>query len=267
MLQALFLICLFIIGAAVGSFTSVVIYRLHTDKPGIIKGKSMCPSCETKLTPFDLIPIISYLTLRGKCRHCNKEISYMYPLLEIISGALFALLFIKHPFLNESFSFSGNNLGLYLLYSFYSFVLIFTFFFDLHYMKVADEILLPSILIGLIASTAFPLTPHIWDSLMGASIALAFFGAQILLSRGKWLGAGDLRVGAFMGIILGWKYMIIALFLAYIIGSIAAIAIALKKKKLVGVKIPFAPLLVTATFITMFWGDKMLDFYFKSLGL
>lgn len=261
-----FSIVLFLLGAAVGSFTSVMIYRLHHSKGGIFRGRSACPNCETKLAPLDLIPIISYLTLRGKCRYCSKEISYMYPILEVLTGFIFVLLFFKFPFVDNALHFSVSLSGLYLLYAFYSFVLIFTFFFDFHYLKVSDEILLPAILIGLIATIAQPLTPHIFDALIGAAIAVAFFGLQILISKGTWVGLGDLRVGALMGVVLGWKLTLVALFISYLIGSVVSLFIIIRKRKFVGVKIPFAPFLVTGTFVTIFFGEAILAWYLKGLG-
>lgn len=261
----IFLGILFIIGAAVGSFMSVVVYRIHSDKKGIICGRSSCKNCEKKLAPLDLIPIVSYLTLRGKCRYCSGEISYMYPLMEIITGAVFSVLFLKFPFISSIFEFNLVFLGLYTLYAFYAFVLLFTFFFDLHYMKIADEILLPAILIGLIATFAAPLTPNLIDALIGALIPIAFFGLQILLSKGRWIGMGDLRIGAFMGVILGWKLVIVALFLSYIIGSVISLLIVARKKQILNIKVPFAPFLVTGTFMAMFFGDKIINWYLNIL--
>lgn len=261
MLDTFFLLALFVFGAGVGSFTSVAIYRLHSRKKGIFGGRSACPSCETRLQPLDLIPIASYLCLRGKCRHCSKAISYMYPLLELLTGGLFALLFAKFPFFNSALQFSGTMLGMYLLHAFYVFVLVFTFFFDLRYLKIADEILLPAIAIALIATLAAPLTPHFIDALIGAGIGVAFFGLQYAVSKGTWIGLGDLRVGAFMGAILGWKLMIVALFVSYLAGSVVSIIVALKKGKFRDVKIPFAPLLVTGTIVAMFFGEEILRWY------
>lgn len=260
-IHAVFLIALFILGAAVGSFTSVVIYRLHSKKKGIFTGRSHCPNCETELQPLDMIPIASYLSLRGQCRYCSKAISYMYPLLELITGGLFSLLFLKFPFFNGALQFSGPLFGIYALHAFYIFVLVFTFFFDLRYLRVADEILLPAILIGLIATLATPLTPHFLDALIGVLLSLAFFGIQYAASKGTWIGLGDLRIGAFMGAILGWKLTIVALFISYLVGSAVSIFVVAKKKKFVGVKIAFAPMLVTGTLITMFFGDAILKWY------
>lgn len=265
LLTIVFTAILFIFGAAIGSFTSVVIYRLHTKEQGIFRGRSSCTSCKTELKPLDLVPILSYLVLRGKCRYCSKEISYMYPMLELITGALFAILFFKFQFVDANFAFSEKMLGMYVLYAFYTFVLVFTFFYDLHYLKVSDEILLPAILIGLIATLATPLTPHFINALIGAGIGIAFFGLQILVSRGTWVGLGDLRVGTFMGVILGWKLMIVALVLSYFIGSIISIFVAIKQKKFYGVKVPFAPFLVTGTFLTIFFGEEILEWYLNGM--
>lgn len=259
-------ILLFIIGAAFGSFASVVIYRLHSKKQGIIKGKSACPQCDTKLALLDLVPILSYLTLRGKCRYCSKEISYMYPLIELLMGIVFAALFFKFTFVDAQLNFSPAILGIYLLYAFYSFILIATFFFDLHYMKVSDELLLPAILIGLIATLGAPATPSLIDALIGGAGAVVFFGLQALLSKGAWIGLGDLRIGAFMGIILGWKLVIVALFLSYLIGSVVSLIIAARAGRFFGVKIPFAPFLVTGTLITIFFGQNIMQWYLQALG-
>lgn len=258
-----FLILIFIFGACIGSFTSVVIYRIHHHQKSIFRGRSACPDCEVPLKPLDLIPILSYLTLRGQCRYCSKDISYMYPALELLTGALFVFLFLKFPFVDNALTFSGSQCAVFLLYAFYTFVLLFTFFYDLKYLKIADEILLPAILISLIASIATPFTPHLIDSLLGAAIAAGFFGLQAFVSKGKWIGLGDLRIGAFMGVILGWKLVIVALVVSYLVGSIVSVAIIIKEGKLRGIKVPFAPMLVTGTFITIFFGEQLLNWYLK----
>ncbi|MBI2453918.1 prepilin peptidase [Candidatus Peregrinibacteria bacterium] len=259
------LILLFITGAAVGSFTSVCIYRIHAGKNGILTGKSECPECDNPLRPLDLIPIASYLALRGKCRFCNKGISYMYPLLEIASGFLFAILFYKFPFIDSALHFSGTYLGLYLLHAFYLFVLLFTFFYDLKYMKISDAVLVPAIMIGLIATIAAPYTPHLIDALIGGSLGFAFFGLQYLVSKGKWIGLGDTRIGAFMGIMLGWKLTVAAITISYMFGGVAAIGIASYKKKLSEIKVPLGPFLVMGTLVTLFFGEAIVAWYSGSL--
>lgn len=265
MFTILTLVLLFLFGAGLGSFMSVIIYRLHAKERGILKGRSHCPDCRTPLQAKDLLPLLSYLTLRGKCRYCSTKISFMYPLLEISMGILLVMLFFKFPFLDQNFAFDYNFLFLYGLYTLYFFILVFTFYYDLRYLTISDEILLPAILIGLLA-TLSPLTLTLIDAFIGAVIPLLFFGLQIGLSKGEWIGGGDLRVGAFMGVILGWKLVLVALALSYFIGGFASILIVIKEGKFAGVKVPFAPFLVTGTLVTIFYGESILQWYLQSLG-
>lgn len=267
MIIILISVVLFIIGASLGSFMSVILFRLNHATKSIVKGRSACIVCDKPLKAHDLIPILSFILLRGKCRYCKNEISSMYPLLELIMGMVLVILYFQFPFIDASLFFSGTFIGLFLLYSFYSFVLIFTFFFDLKYLQISDELLLPAILIGLIATIAAPLTPSLIDALIGASIGVAFFGLQYLISKGRWIGLGDLRIGAFMGIILGWKLLIVALFCSYLLGSIISLIIIARKKAAFDSKIPFAPFLVCGTFITLFFGTDLLHWYLGLLGL
>lgn len=262
-----YLVTIFILGTVLGSATSVFIYRLHAGK-NAFKGRSMCPACEAPLKAKDLVPIFSFLLLRGKCRYCGKEISWMYPFLELLFGILLVIFFLKYPFVDEFLNFDGGNLAHFLLYTFYTGVLLFTFFFDLHYLKVADEILLPAILIGLIATISpRPETPDFYHALVGMLIAASFFGIQYFISRGKWMGEGDIRVGAFMGVILGYPLIIVALVLSYLVGSIGSIFVAVKKHQFHGLKVPFAPFLVIGTFLTIFYGQQILDWYLRTLML
>ncbi|MBP9718355.1 prepilin peptidase [Candidatus Gracilibacteria bacterium] len=254
-----------ILGMLFGSFISVAIDRLHTKEKGMVTGRSRCEACKKTLHAKDLVPLLSFLVLRGKCRHCSARISYMYPILELITGALFALMYVKFPFLTESLVFSESMMGLFVLHAFYTIVLVFTFFYDLRYMEVADEVLVPGIIIALIATIGAPLTPSLIDALLGMAIPVGFFLLQILVSKGRWIGGGDLRVGAFMGAILGWQLVIVALFASYMVGSIISIGIALKKKTLTGIQVPFAPFLVAGTYIAMFFGNDLIKWYLGSL--
>lgn len=188
--------------------------------------------------------------------------------MELVTGALFVALFFKFPFVNElGQNFSFENFGIFLLHIFYICVLVFIFFYDLKYLLVADSILLPALLVGLVATLAYPLTPHIFDALLGMAIGAGFFALQYFLSRGKWVGAGDIRVGAFMGVILGWKLVLVALVISYVIGSLVSLIVLARTKKLAGVRIPFAPLLVTGTVAALFVGDRILAWYLGNLAL
>lgn len=257
---------IFLIGLALGSFTSAAVYRLHTKEHKFIKGRSICPQCKMQLKVKDLIPLVSYFMLRGRCRYCQKEISYMYPTLELLFGGLLVAFFVKFPFFNEFLQFDGWNFLSFIIFAIYTFILLFTFFFDLHYLHVADEILLPGIFIGLLTSF-LPGFPNLIDLLVGLLIGAGFFTIQYTLSRGKWVGAGDIRVGGFIGVILGWKLTILGLILSYIIGSVTSLILAIRRHQFRGIKIPFAPFLVTGTLLTIFFGQNILEWYMKFLGL
>lgn len=254
-----------LVGMAFGSFLSVAIHRMHVEKTSWVKGRSHCPKCMSPLRWHDLIPLLSYLLLRGKCRDCGESISYMYPLMELLTGVMCALIFVKFPFYNSELLLSETNLWLFLLYFFYTIVLMFTFFYDIKYMEVSDTVLVPTIVIALIATIGSPLTPSLPDALIGAAIPVAFFSLQIILSKGKWIGGGDIRVGALMGAILGWQLVIVALFASYIIGSIVSIGIALKKETIRGIQVPFAPFLVIGTFVALFFGNVIIQWYLGDL--
>lgn len=258
-----FSVIIFVLGASLGSFLSVVIPRLKHGEKGIIQGRSKCPNCKTRLSISELIPLISFLCLLGKCKTCKKPISRIYPAIELATGVMFLIVFWKWyhtDFTSEKELF--QSLLWLTLQMIYALVLIVTFFYDLLYMEIPDTILIPAILLALTA-TIIPGSPHLIDALLGALIPLTFFGLQIAVSRGQWMGGGDLRIGAFMGLILGWKLVILALVISYIAGSLIALALMAVKKGGLKTQIPFAPFLVTGTFISMLEGEKILEWYFK----
>ena len=259
----------FILGAAIGSFLSVVIHRLPKKEKGILKGRSHCPQCRQKLKVRDLIPILSYLTLYGRCRYCGKRIPIIYPLLEITTALAFFFAFHVSHILSFSATANLHEFNLlqlpYLILLFIYFgILIFTFFYDILYLEVADRVLVPGIILALTA-TILPQTPHVVDALLGALIGFSFFGLQILISKGKWLGGGDLRIALFMGLILGWKMLILGLILSYFVGSIISIIVIITKKGGLKTRIPFAPFLVIGTVLALFYGQTILNWYLNFL--
>lgn len=262
-------IFIFILGLSVGSFLSVFIPRLKSSRKGIILGRSACPACKTKLKIFDLIPVLSFLLLKGKCRHCNRQISIFYPLIELSCGILFLLTATNlfHPFL-ENPSFLNINFLVLILFLLYITALIFIFFYDLLYLEISDTILIPIIVIAFFASfIPHPYIPNTVTALLGAAIPLSLFTVQILLSKGKWLGGGDLRIGAFVGLILGIKQVILALVLTYIIGAIIAIFLLVTKKAQRDTPIPFGPFLVSGTILSLFYGKGIIEWYLNDLLL
>ncbi len=253
-LKPLLLPLILAIGIAFGSFLTMLIPRIYKEESGILIGRSHCFSCKQKLHIRDLVPIASYLWNRGKCRFCKKNISTLYPVIEITTGIIFALIYWKFPFETAA------EMPLTIFYLAISLILIFTFFYDLKYLEIADTILIPGVILALIG-TFFWETPDIISALIGMGIGVTFFLIQILISRGKWVGGGDIRIGAFMGAILGWKMVLAALVISYIIGSIITIPLLITGDKKLGNKIPLGPFLVTGTFIALFYGEQIVNWY------
>ena len=256
-------ILIFLLGASIGSFLSVVIYRIRTNKKGIIFGQSQCQSCKKKLTSLDLIPIVSYIVLRGKCRKCSKKISPQYIFLEIITGLVLVAIYTKFPFFLTG-TISLSTLLPFILFSIYSIFFIAIFFFDLRTSKIPDAFLFPLIGITIIGSLILG-TPGIISMILAALIALIFFGGQILLSKGKWLGEGDLIFSFSLAIIFGWQLFLVSIISGYFVGAMVSIPLLISKKAKLKATIPFGPFLVIGAFITIFFGLDILEWYLATL--
>lgn len=258
-IQIIYLIFLAFIGSAIGSFLSVFIHRHKHQEKGIINGRSQCPKCHQKLTLPDLIPIFSYIFNLGKCRHCQKKISQHYFLLELTTSLTFLTIGIFNPLnqLNSLFTISQ------LLFQ----LIIFTFligilFYDFLYQEIPDLLNLPLIIISIIGLIIFPI-PNGYSALLALSIAIVFFGGQIIVSQGKWLGTGDLLLSISMAFILGWQKFLVALIATYFIGATIATFLLIHQKTDKKSKIAFAPFLILGTFIAFFQGETIIDWYIK----
>jgi prepilin signal peptidase PulO-like enzyme (type II secretory pathway) len=238
-----------LLGLIAGSFLSMLISRLHTGEKGIFFGRSMCPKCKHVLSPAELIPLFSYLFLRGKCSSCKKKISLWYPATEAGTALLFLLLAL-----------SSDNLYQFLLLAPTFLVLSFTFFYDLRYKEIHDAVLLPGILWAFLAAL---ITGTTIPAIIGALIAAGFFALQYFLSGGRWIGSGDIRIGALMGLLLGWEKTLLALFLSYLIGSIISLYLLATRKASASTQVPLGPFLVAGTVIAFCLGDKLINLYFS----
>jgi len=250
------LIFIFIFGLIIGSFLNCLIYRLHENKS--MMGRSFCPKCKKQIAWYDNIPVISFLFLNGKCRYCKQKISWQYPLVEFITGILFVIAFII-----EFSVFQNQNILMLFRSWFIISVMIVIFIYDLKWYLILDIITLPASLFILILNLYIGMN---WQNmLISVIIGIGFFLIQFLISRGKWIGGGDIRLGMLMGLSLGWPMILVAIILAYFIGSIVGILLILFKKKKFGSKIPLGIFLSTATVITLFWGNIILDWYLNIL--
>jgi prepilin signal peptidase PulO-like enzyme (type II secretory pathway) len=257
----MFSFAVFVLGLSVGSFLNVVICRLQT-KELILFSRSHCPKCRAVLRWYDLIPVLSFLIQRGKCRYCGKRISWQYPIVEISTACLFLLIFnFKFLILNEFLILNFINL---FYYFFIVSLLIIIFVYDLKHYIIPDKIVYPAILVSGIwlllgvLPGVLPLGGDFlshakgWTPILAALLASGFFLSLVLVSQGKWLGLGDVKLAFLMGLILGWPNILLALFLAFFSGAIVGIGLIVAGKKNIKSEIPFGPFLAGATIIAMF---------------
>ncbi|MDO8601418.1 MAG: prepilin peptidase [bacterium] len=238
MLTSLFI---FIFGLIAGSFLNSVIYRLEQGQ-SFIKGRSFCPHCKHQLAWQDLIPLFSFLILKGKCRYCRQKISWQYPLVELTAGLLFVLIFFVQGW---------PSLGWNLIIACF-FIIIFVY--DLKHYIIPDRVIYPAIIMAWIFN--FSLVPIL--SALGAAF---FFFLIVLASKGKGMGIGDIKLAFLMGLFLGWPNIAVALFSAVFLGAIIGIGLIISAKKTLKSEVPFGPFLAVGTFLALFWGEKIINFY------
>lgn len=265
----------FIIGTILGSFIKTLADRSLEEKS--LNGRSRCPNCKHKLSVVDLIPLVSFIFLQGRCRYCHKSISWQYPIIEIVMGALVAYLFWQNAPAVLYFSVTNSwwVLGLQLLFKIFLISALVTLAItDLKQMLIPDRIVLPAIFITLIyllilggynsIAISYPgaiqsLTPYL---LSAVSIWL-FFMAIILVTRGRGMGGGDSKLGALIGLSLGFPLSLLAIMLAFFLGAGVALILVATGKRHFGQTLPFGPFLVAGTLIALFWGSTILDWYLK----
>lgn len=242
--MALGALLFFIFGISIGSFLNVLIYRIPKNEN--ILGRSYCDFCKKKLPWYDLVPIISFLSLHGKCRFCKKEIDHFIPFVELITALLFAAVYLKLPIITD------YNLWFYL---YFISVLIIVFFTDLRSEIIPDKVVLPALLVSIIFAV-FSGNPinHILSGL-GAFI---FFLILALATKGRGMGGGDIKLSMLLGVILGFPSILISLYLAFLTGGIISLILILwKKKRFKGDTIPFGPFLALFGIISLFFGNQM----------
>ena len=241
-----------IFGLLIGSFLNVVIYRLPNNK-SIVSPPSSCGSCGHRLGPIDLVPVLSYVFLRGRCRHCGAKFSPRYPLVEVLTGGLFSLLYWRFGF---SFDF--------IRFAILTCILVSAAFIDIDHRIIPDKLNL----FGIVSGIVFVFLP---DSLSVKNALLGFVagGGLLLLvaviSRGA-MGGGDIKLFAVIGIFLGLEKTVLALFLTFLFGGIAGILLIAAKIKSRKDYIPFGPFIGIGAFITIMWYNEMIMYYLKFLN-
>ncbi len=246
------IILIFILGLIVGSFSNVCIYRIPRNE-SIIYPASHCPKCRSNISPKDNIPLLSYILLKGRCRNCKSKIAIQYPIVEFLTGLIYLIIYLIYGLSIQS-----------LIYIILSSALVIIAFIDLNEQIVPDVISLPGIIIGFILSFFVPYISFINSALgvfVGGGIILVIGLAGSVIFKKEAMGGGDVKLAAMIGAFLGWRYIIISLFLGFFLGALAGIILILSKIKSREDVVPFGPFIVLGSFITLLWGEKIISWY------
>mgnify|MGYP001615012235 CR=1 FL=1 len=257
-------ISIFLFGAAIGSFLNVVILRLNTGQ-SIISGRSKCFSCAKKLRWYELLPIVSFIFLRGKCSVCKTKISWQYPITEITTGLLF-LLISNLPAGEAGFKSQISNLDVVYYWIIFSLLIIIAVYDYRHQI-------IPNMFVWIFNGLAFLSLFRLpadeagifnWNNLLAGFILFVFFALLWGVSKGKWMGFGDAKLALGIGWLLGMSKGIAAITLAFWIGAIVGVALLYLSKNKYGLKssIAFGPFIVLGATISFFGGEKIISFLF-----
>lgn len=241
-----------IFGLVFGSFFNVVGLRVPKNE-SIAYPPSHCTKCDRRLTALDLVPVFSFLFLKGKCRTCGEKIHWVYPLMEFITAGLFALSFWKFGFTPE----------LIISILFVSLLVIITVS-DIAYMLIPDKVLLPMGILLLALRLFIPLDPW-WAAIAGALLGFGLLLLIAIVSKGG-MGGGDIKLFFVIGLVLGVSGTLLTLFLASFIGAIAGIFMIRKSEQGRKTPVPFGPSIALGAIITYFWGDALLNWYMNFWG-
>ncbi|MBM2820414.1 MAG: peptidase protein, leader peptidase (prepilin peptidase) [Candidatus Berkelbacteria bacterium] len=245
-----------IFGLAVGSFLNVIILRFDELKT-IWKVRSHCLKCKKEIRWYDLIPFLSYFVLGAKCRYCKKPISYQYPIVEGLTALLFACIYYHYGLTWQA-----------LLLAIIASILVVISIYDMLHYEVPDILSYLGILfaLGFVFVKLYSASSLNWESIIPYGYAIlaagGFLGFLVIISKEKWMGAGDILLGILMGILLGMPNVLTALFVAFISGSLIGLILIAGRKKTIKDAVPFGPFLVLGTLVALFWGEKLINYYF-----
>ncbi len=239
------MIWLFILGLVLGSFLNVLIFRLNTEDkkvPKFWQGRSICPKCKKQIAWFDNIPLLSFIFLRAKCRHCKKPISWQYPVVELVTAVVTACVI------------AGNlsNLGILSILSILiiAWVFIVIFFSDLIYGLIPDE----AVIIGIAAAAIFK-----QNLVVGAGSALAFF-VVVLATKFRGMGLGDVKLAFLIGLVLGWPAAAVGFWIAFVLGGALAVILIVLKRVNFSATIALGPFLIIGALVAALWSTKIIQY-------
>jgi leader peptidase (prepilin peptidase)/N-methyltransferase len=242
----------FILGLLWGSFGNVCILRIPAGK-SVVTPRSACPKCAKPIAWYDNIPVLSWLILRGRCRACKTPISFRYPLVEFLTGAVFAAIVLKYGY-------SWSTLE----YLIFAWALIVCSFIDIDHMILPDVFTLSGIVIGLVGAALNPersFLSALTGVLMGGGFLWLIAYSYLLLRKEEGMGGGDIKLLAWIGAVLGWRAIPFVILAASVIGSFVGVGVAWRSKAGLKSVIPFGPYLAFAALLYLFGGEFLANWY------
>lgn len=247
-------IFIFLIGLSLGSFLSVVIIRLSRHEKGIVSGRSHCPHCQHQLSWYDLIPLLSYLLVRGSCRYCHRKISIVYPIIELSTAMALVLYFYR---LNYTFDFSTILQGIFII------IFISIIFSDFLYFIIPDKIIIPAIILTILYQLLFH-EKEILGLLITGLVLGGIFAIIFIVSRGKWVGFGDVKLLILIGLLFGYPLGFIVVLISIWLGALWGIGLMALKRATMKTALPFGIFLSIISIIFIIFQNEIqfLKIYF-----
>ena len=269
-----FLVLVFWWGACIGSFLNVCIYRIPLEL-SVVRPRSHCPHCNHLIAWYDNIPLVSFLALRARCRHCGGPISPRYALVELLTAALFVLIWLRYVAstpIPAPGSVLAAGVGLTFAYWLVASGLILGSFVDFEHMIIPDRVTLGGIVAGLLLSAVLPVLHGVssaWESIMASAIGAAVgfgllwtvAGIGKLAFKKDAMGFGDVKLMGAVGAFLGWQAVLFTIMLSSLAGSLVGVALVLAGQKKMQSRIPYGPYLSLAALIWILWGAGWWDAY------
>jgi prepilin signal peptidase PulO-like enzyme (type II secretory pathway) len=257
-----------VIGLAFGSFVGALVWRLH-ERKDFVSDRSECEHCHHKLGVLDLIPVVSWVALRGKCRYCHKAIGWSAPVLEVVMAALFVGSYYAWPLPFDTWqSWISFDLWLASLVG-----LLALLVYDLRWMILPNVIVFPLIGIGMVESVVqYSVQPgatalqYANTTIFGIAVLAGLYWVLYTFSKGRWVGYGDVKLGLLMGIVLGFQRSLLALVLANFVGFLVVLPGLLLGKLKRTSRIPFGPFLIVAFVVAFLFGNRLIDWYLHFLA-
>jgi len=211
--------------------------------------------CGHELNALDLIPLLSFVLLAGRCRYCKKKISWQYPIIELATAISFVLL-------AQNYGLRITDYGFLVNLVFICFLVVVAVYDFKHYL-ILDKVVFPAFVLSLIWNVY---TGHLVSGLLGSALVAGFFGAQYIFSKGRWIGFGDVKLGLFLGSLFGVKLSLIMLLLAYLLGAVVGLSLLADGRKNLNSKLPFGVFLSASAIIMLIYGPRISDWYLRLIG-